>query len=51
MRAMMDLTADEYETAEKIKRPEDMIGWLREFHTRLAERLHRGEDVLDLSPE
>jgi len=51
MRAMMDLTADEYETAEKIKRPEDIIGWLREFHTRLAERLHRGEDVLDLSPE
>jgi hypothetical protein len=51
MRAMMDLIADEYETAEKIKQPEDMIGWLREFHTRLAERLHRGEDVLDLIPE
>ena len=51
MRAMMDLIADEYETGEKIKRPEEMVGWLREFHTRLAERLHRGEDVLDLIPE
>jgi hypothetical protein len=51
MRAMMDLIADEYETGEKIKRPEEMVGWLREFHTRLAERLHRAEDVLDLIPE
>jgi hypothetical protein len=51
MRTMMDLIADEGETAGKIKRPEDMVAWLREFHTRLAERLHRGEDVLDLIPE
>ena len=51
MRAMMDLIADEYETAEKIKRPEDMVAWLREFHTRLAERLHGGQDVLDLIPD
>ena len=50
-RAMMDLIADEYETAEKIKPPEDMVAWLRAFHIRLAERLHRGEDVLDLIPE
>jgi hypothetical protein len=51
MRAMMDLIADEYETTEKIKQPEDMVAWLREFHRRLAERLHDGEDVLDLIPE
>ena len=50
-RAMMDLIADEYETAEKIKPPEDMVAWLGEFHTRLAERLHDGQDVLDLIPE
>jgi hypothetical protein len=51
MRAMMDLIADEYETTEKIKQPEDMVAWLREFHNRLAERLHGGEGVLDLIPE
>ena len=50
MRAMMDLIADEYETTEKIKQPEDMVAWLREFHNRLAERLHGGEGVLDLIP-
>ena len=33
------------------KTPEEMVEWLREFHTRLAERLHKGEDVLDLIPE
>jgi hypothetical protein len=51
VKQMMDLIADEDETAEKIKPPEDMVVWLTEFHTRLAERLHRGEDVLDLIPE
>jgi len=28
-----------------------MVEWLRTFHTQLAERLHNGEDVLDLIPE
>jgi hypothetical protein len=51
MRTMMDLIAEEYETAEIIKRPEDMVAWLRAFHSRLAERLQRGENVLDLIPE
>jgi hypothetical protein len=27
-----------------------MVEWLRAFHTNLAERLHNGEDVLDLVP-
>ena len=34
-----------------IKTPEEMVEWLRDFHTQLAERLHNGEDVLDMIPE
>ena len=51
MRRIMDLVADDYEGAQLTKRPEEMVEWLREFHTQLAERLHNGEDVLDLIPE
>ena len=51
MRRIMDLIADEYENARTTKRPEEMVEWLRAFHTQLAERLHNGEDVLDLIPE
>ncbi len=51
MRLIMDDIADEYETARPIKTPEEMVEWLRAFHTQLAERLHNGEDVLDLIPE
>jgi hypothetical protein len=49
-RRMIDLISSEYETMPT-KSPEEMVEWLRSFHTRLAERLHRGEDVLDLIPE
>ena len=51
MRLIMDQIADEYETASPMKQPEEMVEWLRAFHTKLAERLHNGEDVLDLIPE
>jgi hypothetical protein len=51
MRRIMDLVVDEYETASPTKQPEEMVEWLRAFHTELAERLHNGEDVLDLIPE
>jgi hypothetical protein len=51
MRVMMDLITDEYENARPVKRPEDMVEWLKQFHARLAERLHNGEAVLDLIPE
>jgi hypothetical protein len=51
MRRIMDLVADEYENARPTKQPAEMVEWLRAFHTRLAERLHNGEDVLDLIPE
>jgi hypothetical protein len=51
MRLIIDQVADEYESARPTKQPEEMVDWLRAFHTRLAERLHNGEDVLDLIPE
>lgn len=51
MRLIMDDIADEYEGARPAKSPEEMVAWLREFHTKLSERLHDGEDVLDLIPE
>ncbi len=51
MRLIMEDIADEYEGARPTKSPEEVVAWLREFHTKLAERLHDGEDVLDLIPE
>ena len=51
MRRIMDLVRRQYEGARTTKTPEEMIEWLRDFHTRLAERLHNGEDVLDMIPE
>ena len=50
MRRILDLISAEYET-RPLKSPEEMAEWLRDFHSRLAERLHDGEDVLDLIPE
>jgi len=47
---LMDAVSDD-SNARPIKTPEEIVEWLREFHTRLAERLHNGEDVLDLIPE
>src|SRR5215469_12126064 len=48
MRLIMDEITDEYEDARPAKSPEEMVEWLRAFHAKLAERLHNGEDVLDL---
>lgn len=51
MGLVMDDVGDNYPNAQATKSPEEMVAWLREFHMRLAERLHRGEDVLDMIPE
>lgn len=51
MRRIFDQIADDYENTRPIKSPDEMVEWLRQFHTVLAERLHNGEDVLDLIPE
>jgi hypothetical protein len=50
MRRILDLVSGEYDT-RPLKSPEEMVEWLRRFHTQLAERLHDGEDVLDMIPE
>ena len=51
MRLIIDEILDDYPDAEPMKSPEEMVEWLRAFHMQLAERLHNGEDVLDLIPE
>jgi hypothetical protein len=51
MRLIMDEIADEYEGVLPVKSPEEMVAWLKAFHHELAERLHEGEDALDLIPD
>ena len=51
MQGIIDLIAGEYDGVRPIKQPAELVEWLRDFHSRLAERLHKGEDVLDLIPE
>ena len=51
MRLIIDDIADAYEGVRPVKSPEEMVAWLRTFHEKLAERLHAGEDVLDLIPD
>ena len=50
MRGLVELISREYEIYPT-KTPEQLALWLERFHTGLAERLHRGEAVLDLIPE
>jgi len=50
MRTMMDLIREEYGLTP-IKSPEELVEWLQQFHTRLADRLHHGQAVLDLVPD
>jgi hypothetical protein len=49
MRSMIELISYDYEL-QPTRAPEEMVEWLRQFHVELAERLHNGEDVLDLIP-
>ena len=51
MRSLMELIEDQYGEIPATKTPEETVEWLRRFHTGLAERLHKGEDVLDLIPQ
>ena len=51
MNLIIDEIVDDYENARPIRSPEELIAWLRQFHMELAERLHKGEEVLDLIPE
>jgi hypothetical protein len=51
MRLIMNEIADEYEDTRATKTPEEMVAWLKAFHEALAQRLHNGEEVVDLVPE
>ena len=48
---MMELISRRYPGVRATKKPEEMVEWLREFHTVLAQRLSEGRPVLDLIPE
>ena len=51
MRTMMQLISEQYLGVRTTKSPEDLVIWLQEFHTQLANRLHNnGETVIDLVP-
>ena len=50
MRALMDFISSEYDEISPTKSPEELVSWLRRFHTELAQRLHNGEAVLDMIP-
>ncbi len=51
MRAIMQFVSSRYENIQPTKSPEELVVWLKSFHTELAQRLHRGEAVLDMIPE
>ncbi|MBV9551691.1 MAG: hypothetical protein JO032_02745 [Alphaproteobacteria bacterium] len=51
VRRIANAIADEYEHARPTKSPRELVEWLHSFHRELAQRLHRGEDVLDMIPE
>jgi hypothetical protein len=50
VRTMLQLIAEEY-GLEPAKSPEELVEWLQQVHSRLADRLHRGQAVLDLVPD
>lgn len=50
MRSVIDEISEDYD-ARPTKTAEELVMWLRQFHQELAERLHNGEDVLDMIPE
>lgn len=51
MRAIMEFISSDYDGIQPTKSPEEVVGWLKGFHTRLAQRLHNGEGVIDMVPE
>ena len=48
-RTIMNLVSEEYDL-RPTKSPAELAEWLKQFHTKLAERLHHGQAVLDLVP-
>jgi len=50
-RALIEFISSEYDDIQPTKTPEELVDWLKRFHTELAERLHNAEPVLDMIPE
>jgi hypothetical protein len=50
MRGMMDFIGRRYPGVRPTKTPEAVVGWLRAFHTELAQRLSERRPVLDMIP-
>jgi len=49
-RSIMDLISRRYQGIQPARTPEEVVEWLRDFHTALAQRLSAGEVVLDMIP-
>ena len=47
----MEFISSEYDGTRPTTSPEEMVIWLKEFHTKLAHPLHNAEAVLDMVPE
>ena len=50
MRTIMELIGEEY-GLQPVQSPQDVVAWLQQFHSGLADRLHKGDAVLDLVPD
>ena len=50
MRGLLEFISSEYEGIRPTKSPEELVEWLKAFHTELAHRLHDAETVLDMVP-
>lgn len=48
---LMKLISRRYPGVQTTKTPEEVVEWLRDFHTSLAQRLSAGQPVVDLIPE
>jgi hypothetical protein len=50
MRGLVEFISSEYDGIKPTQSPEELVNWLKSFHTELAQRLHDGETVLDVVP-
>ena len=46
----MELISRRYQGIQPARTTEEVVEWLRDFHTALAQRLSAGEAVLDMIP-
>jgi hypothetical protein len=51
MHALMEFISSEYDEIRPTESPEELVEWLKRFHSELAQRLHSGEAALDMIPD